>query len=296
MGIIMNKDPINLEEQISNIDFLLPMKIFNNTLKFGDRSLDVHWHNELEFVIILEGRGYYFINGETLEVEKNDIIIINPGQLHSGFAFENTIIENTNIILKYNLVVSYAIDACQYKYINPLIDEKLRLPSILKNNNIIYKDLYRLLKELEKEYKNKKIGYELKIKAILFNILYLFFSNKLVVKDNLSIDTSHISNIKTIINLIQENYSTEITLSMLSEYVSISQYHLCRIFKKHTGQTITQYINNYRIGIAGKLLTQTDKSITDIALEVGFNNISYFNSRFKKKWLKTPSQYREFFE
>ena len=65
-----------------------------------------------------------------------------------------------------------------------------------------------------------------------------------------------------------------------------------RFFKKHMGLTSIQYINNYRLEKAAYLLTSTNNSIMDISLEVGFDNLSYFNKLFKKKYNITPKEFR----
>ena len=72
-----------------------------------------------------------------------------------------------------------------------------------------------------------------------------------------------------------------------------SKPHLCRTFKRMTAQTISEYQNSYRIKKACELLTETDDRIVSIAFQVGYNNISYFNERFRKKTLQTPIEYRQ---
>ena len=56
--------------------------------------------------------------------------------------------------------------------------------------------------------------------------------------------------------------------------------------------TCIEYINNYRLEIASSLLNKSEKSILDISFEVGFNNVSYFNKLFKKKYSLTPKEFR----
>ncbi|EKY23488.1 helix-turn-helix domain-containing protein [Clostridium celatum] len=65
-----------------------------------------------------------------------------------------------------------------------------------------------------------------------------------------------------------------------------------RFFKKHIGMTCIQYINNYRLEKASLLLNSTSKPIMDISLEVGFDNLSYFNKLFKNKYNLTPKEFR----
>jgi AraC-like DNA-binding protein len=67
----------------------------------------------------------------------------------------------------------------------------------------------------------------------------------------------------------------------------------CRFFKKNTGKTFIEFLNEFRITHACKLLAESDFSITDICYECGYNNFSHFNSYFKKITGKSPSEYRK---
>lgn len=71
-----------------------------------------------------------------------------------------------------------------------------------------------------------------------------------------------------------------------------SQY-FCRYFKRLTGKTITTYPNEIRIDKAAELLVSSDEKIIEIAGACGFENIGYFNKRFKNLKGSTPSKYRE---
>jgi AraC-like DNA-binding protein len=70
----------------------------------------------------------------------------------------------------------------------------------------------------------------------------------------------------------------------------------CRYFKKKTNQPFMQYVKNIRIGMAAKMLAETDKQITQICYECGYNNLANFNHYFKLIMGKTPSAYRKGFK
>ena len=65
-----------------------------------------------------------------------------------------------------------------------------------------------------------------------------------------------------------------------------------RFFKRHMNMTSIEYLNQYRLEMASRQLAETNLSVTSIALESGFNNISYFNRVFKRKFGVTPMEYR----
>lgn len=91
---------------------------------------------------------------------------------------------------------------------------------------------------------------------------------------------------------IHRKFNSKLTLTMLSEMVGVSLFHLCRIFKKDCGITIHDYLHILRLEIAGKMVKNTDYSISNIIEMTGFKNRTLFFKSFKKYTGKTPKQYR----
>jgi len=99
--------------------------------------------------------------------------------------------------------------------------------------------------------------------------------------------------IEDIVQLIDREYNSEITLESIARQVYLSPGYLSRLFKKYKGKSIIKHITSIRLEKAGELLLTTNKKITDIGKEVGYPNFAYFSSLFKNSYGKTPSQYRE---
>jgi AraC family transcriptional regulator of adaptative response / methylphosphotriester-DNA alkyltransferase methyltransferase len=89
---------------------------------------------------------------------------------------------------------------------------------------------------------------------------------------------------------------THLTLKNLASQVGVSPYHFHRLFKNVKGLTPTSYINDFRLNKSVELLVKTDWTITKIAQEVGYHATSYFSSCFQKKWLLSPSSYRNLYK
>ena len=99
--------------------------------------------------------------------------------------------------------------------------------------------------------------------------------------------------VEQLLNFIHHNYHKDISLESLSEMVSLSPAYTSTVFKQVTGQTITSYINAYRMGMAKKLLLETNKKLVDIYPLVGYSSLTYFCVLFKNMFGETPSQYRK---
>lgn len=99
--------------------------------------------------------------------------------------------------------------------------------------------------------------------------------------------------IEDVVQMIDREYSSEITLESIAGKVYLSPGYLSRLFKKYKGKSIIKHITAIRLEKAGELLLTTNKKITDIGKEVGYPNFAYFSALFKNNYGKTPSQYRE---
>ena len=92
---------------------------------------------------------------------------------------------------------------------------------------------------------------------------------------------------------IQNNYTSDISLTQAAREMHMNPNYVSRMFKKEAGTTFVHYVTQLRMEEAARLLTTTNKSVVDISIAVGFSDYFYFLKLFKKYSNKTPSQYRE---
>ena len=91
------------------------------------------------------------------------------------------------------------------------------------------------------------------------------------------------------------HFRQKITLKELAKLYFLNEKYAGRLFLKQTGHTFHTYLTNLRLNAAENLITTTNRTIIDIALDCGFNSISYFNRSFLQKYGKTPTEYRKAF-
>lgn len=108
------------------------------------------------------------------------------------------------------------------------------------------------------------------------------------------IDLEHQSNlIQRITDYIDHHYKEDISRTKLAEMVFLSPDHLARMFKRDTGETLVKYITDKRMAAAKEMLSQSDTPIYQVALQVGYDNYSYFTKAFKQKVGLSPGDYRK---
>lgn len=285
----------NLKENVSHGDFIVPYTTYKGTIKDDFSIIPMHWHDEMEITYIVDGAAEININLKTFTAKKGDIIVVDPLSLHSLKKDLNTLNMTWHtMVFNLNMVQSLLTDGCLIKYIAPLLNKNNSLKMVLTKEDNGYFEILNTILSLFNTYESKCDVFELELKSQLFHLLFLFYKHDLVIKNNNeNISSSVATKIKDIISFINLNYSNDISILDIAKEANFSQYHFMKFFKKHIGMTCIDFLNNTRLEKASSLLNSTDKSIMDIALDVGFNNVSYFNKLFKQKYKLTPKDFRK---
>ena len=125
-------------------------------------------------------------------------------------------------------------------------------------------------------------------------IKYIYELLNLIFKETVKVTTTknYSPYVRRALSYINENYQNPITIDSICNNFNINKSYFCNIFKKETNYTFTNYLNYFRIEKSKELLSNTDLSILDIALMVGYTNQSYYSTMFKKFTTITPVYYR----
>ena len=99
--------------------------------------------------------------------------------------------------------------------------------------------------------------------------------------------------VKKVLDYISAHYREPLSVKELSGLSNYSEFYFMKLFKQYTGKTAAAYLNDYRLEKAKSLLLHTDASVTDIALDVGFNNTSYFIKKFQEANQLSPHKFRK---
>lgn len=247
-----------------------------------------HWHEDIEFIYVLEGCMEYYINGENVLLEKGSSIAINSGRFHYGYSNSKEECHFYCIILHPSLITTNKI--LTQKYISA-VTQNSRKDYILFYND---KNITELLKSIYNLKINPSSSYELDVIG-LFHILWKRIYNTLIAETN-PCDTKPNQELITqqaMVSYIYQNYSDNITLNDIASAGNICRSKCCQVFKKYVGQSPMDFVNAYRLEISQHLLLTTTSSITDICTTCGFNHLSYFSKQFQIKYGCTPRDYRK---
>lgn len=105
----------------------------------------------------------------------------------------------------------------------------------------------------------------------------------------------HNFHIRKAIDYIFDNFNEPLSLNDMAKYLGLNKSYFSHLFKRETGKTYSQFVNQVRVEKSKELMVHTNLSLLEIALSVGYNNQNYYNIAFKRITGVTPLKYRNQF-
>ena len=286
-----NSDFQKLKEKTVHGTPLLPFAKYHTDISEMLPFYPIHWHEEMEVIKVQSGKGSFCIDGKWYVGEEGDILILRPFVMHSINRLGENDMTIDAIVFNLRLLSLEKNDICTLKYFAPLLNEKHSLPCIVHPTDSWYHSFDQCVTSLFMGDENAE-GAELGIKANLYWMFYHIYANRLInVKPNISED-KRCYPVRRALEYIRTEYMNDISIQQIAKYCGYSEFYTMKLFKQFTGCSCVDYINNYRLTIAGNQLRDTSDEVSSIAYQVGFNNVSYFNRQFKKQYGVTPKEFR----
>lgn len=240
-----------------------------NISNYADTQWQPHFHKNLELIYVIKGGVNATLNGVNYTLNEGDFGLCLPFDIHSYTPKENT---------KYWVLV-FSEDFIRYSA-KQLVKKAVGFP-FRCDASVTNFILNRLI--------NNPAPTILTLKSCLYALMEEFFANiTLIAKTSNDRLTPHL-----IIDFIETNYHNNLSLSNLAKQFGYDYNYMSRYFHNTFNMSFTDFLNIYRLENAINLLENTNKSISSIALESGFQSIRSFNKSFKNNMKITPLQYRK---
>lgn len=281
----------NYHEKKSHVDSRFPYNTYLCTIPLDFERVPTHWHDELEIIVIKKGKGIIFVDLLPHPVSDGYIIVILPGQLHAIVQEDQEIMEYENILFQINMLFSAHIDICTQDFFMPMLQRTYHIPTFYTNHLDYYDTLISCITTIDRLSDTRPPAYQLGLKSLWFQFFYIIFTNHQHLNTSKKTSKS-LDKLKKILKYVEEHYNEFLSIEKMAELSGFSQSHFMKFFKTHMGVSFIDYLNDYRLTMSTRLLQLSGNSILEIAQEVGFDNLSYFNRLFKKKYNMTPSAYR----
>ena len=255
----------------------------------NNNKLRWHYHPEVELVYINSGVGKRQVGTHLSNYTEGDLVLIGSYLPHTGFTkgFNDG---QKEVVIQFNQdIFNNAFNGIEeLKSINHLLElskKGIVFSGAIKDDVGIRMEGIKYETQLDGLLTFIKILYDLSIykeKQILNAEGYAFISSPMENK-----------RLKIIFNYIRDNFMDQIPLDDIAAIVYMTPQSFCRFFKISTNKTFTNFLNEYRINHATKLLSETDQDIKSICFKSGFNNLSNFFRNFKRITNQTPNSYRD---
>ena len=237
-------------------------------------SKEQNWHENIEIQLCTCGEGTVLLDGKEYLFEKDDILVVNSNVLHYTRTSSN---------LTYTCLI-VSTDWCRQMHIH--YDTLLFSPCVQN------KKINQLMGDLVCVYNDSNDPLQIaRSNHILLQIMIELIDNHASSRSFIRERGDHFDIVKSTVTFIHQNHNRKMTLKEISENVSFDKYALCKEFKKYTGSTIFEYINQYRAQKALDLLL-AGHTVSESAFLCGFENLSFFTKTFKKYIGKMPSEYK----
>lgn len=282
----------DLKEKAAHGDIFLPIMKYTSYLTLHSPTVPIHWHEEMEWTRIVSGSARYQIALNDYEVRAGDLILIQPHLLHSVLRQNGRDMCSETFVFHLNFLGGTQADSCFIKYFAPLLSGALSVPCILRPDDPCAASADSLFSSMLSCYLEAGPGYELGLKALLFELFSLLFSRKLVTRtDQTAANTVQSEKLKEILQYISLHFTQELTVEEAADACHLSPSYFMHFFKDNAGMTFKKYLNACRLRHAAALLEKEGCTIIDAAFSSGFHNISYFHKRFREYYGMTPKQF-----
>jgi AraC-like DNA-binding protein len=246
-----------------------------------------HYHPEYELTLIINGKGRRLVGNSHENFQSGDLVLIGPGLPHTWVSGRGVKGRSEAVVIQFSQdFMGRFADLEELTAINKLL--LLAKQGILFNGKIPASTIQQILLLPE------KIGIE-KITGLL-QIL-----DELSVLKSVSLTSSFYQPLKgkenenrinKVCQYVQKHAAESLTIHKAATLIHLSPGAFCKFFKRITGKTFSDYVNDIRIANVCNQLVATDKQIAEIAFMNGFESLTYFNRVFLKKKRVRPSQYR----
>lgn len=255
-----------------------------------------HWHDELEINVAEKGKVLLNVGKQNIILSEGEGYFVNAGVLHACRNAGEGVCTLRAVVFHPRLVGGSVDSVFWQKYLQPVLADKAFQGMYLSPETDWQREAVDTSLAAWEAIVSKTSGYEFEAREKLSRLIYLVAAHRppseippseKVLRDN--------QRIKIMLQYIEAHYPDEITMADIASSAGISGSECMRCFRAVLDVTPIQYLRQYRIGKAAGLLISTEAKIVDIAVQCGFQEMSYFAKVFREFNGYTPSEYRKVF-
>lgn len=252
-----------------------------------------HWHDVIEIDYVETGTVEFQSPEGCMTLQKGNAVLINSGVMHAFRAVNDGPCSVIALLFDIRFLSGLPESALDKKYIYPVIRcQELSLYPI-RPDHAEGVQLMGLLHQMMGLFREEGYAYELKLRSCLLDFWCCFLEQtkelRAATAPGARIDAERI---KLMVKFIQANYESHITLGDIAAAASVSTREASRCFSRCINHSPVNYLNEYRLMVACRLLSTGTDSILSVSEQCGFSSCSYFSKLFHEVYGMTPGEYR----
>ena len=281
----------NMMETIQHGSKEYPFHFYYDNLELFDfHCIEWHWHTEFELVYVETGTVCFGISDKQFALSEGQGVFINSKILHRYFSQGNAIVPNF-VLMPYFIA---AQDSLIYqKYVLPIMASPMDY-QIFSQDIPWQAQALSLMREITAA-QEKASDVELVNSYLIQKIWHILYQNTDIEhmgkKENYSASSQ--ARLQLMMQYIHQKSAYNISLSDIADQAKVSKSTALNLFQRYLGISPVTYLINYRLQEAAKLLTATERKVTVISKDTGFDSVDYFCKAFKKYYKLTPTEYRK---
>ena len=259
---------------------------------YPEMQANCHWHEDLEWIYITRGEMRYFIDGTRILLCEGDALFVNSKQMHYGYANNRNDCAFLCILIHPTLITGN--QPLYRRLVEPLISDAGFSLVHFKAADPDAKRVAGSLQTISRYERERPFGYELETVGMLSSLLTDVLKRRAaLVPGETSCKDKKLMLQREMVAYIAAHYTEEISLDEIAAGAAVSKSTCCRLFKDYLRQSPCAFLNAYRLEASCNRLTETGKSITEIATLCGFNHVSYYTKLFTRRYGCPPKTFRE---
>ncbi|WP_164821313.1 AraC family transcriptional regulator [Paenibacillus koleovorans] len=282
-------------KRLKSEQFMPHRTAFNVFYQTVREFFPLHWHEFYELCFVVHGRGVNLVNGRKIELERGSVFLLTPSDFHELFPVEGESMEMFNVIFSADMIGEELNDQLFASSDSGL--EALRSAD--------FERLHREFAFIQEEAREGGLGHTRLIRGALERILVLLLRQSTragagsgsafgqVNSEAVVGESRHYPAIRRALVYIHHHFRQELKLQEAAKQARLATNYFSECFRKTTGVTFQDYVNELRLRFAHDLLLASAVPITEVCFASGYNTLSHFERVYKRKYGVSPQGSRK---
>ena len=253
-----------------------------------------HWHEEWEAVLITQGSCLVAAGNHKAHLHTGEGFFVHSGALHGCWDTEGSGCRFHSLVFHPRLVGGSLDSIFHQEFVQPLLDHTGPELILLKPDIPWQKQALEALEGAWQQCVREDAGFPFRVRNALSELVWLLRCHLSPAAASVSSkDLRDAQRIKAMLTCIHSQYGSELSTAVIADSASVSESECLRCFRSTIGTTPIQYLKQYRIQQAARLLKETPEKVSEIASRCGFQDMSYFTKVFREVFGCVPTEYRK---